>query len=120
MKKLLFVIVLVIGAVVSSYAYQYTLNAGPPIGSAGALVNVNMYCSYIKLDLSWTTPTGDSGGGSGVAYSGNSLIGEHSFSPGWSSQTYSGGVYSYRYWGDVQMYLSGYNCYGTAVLEWMP
>ncbi|WP_276483424.1 hypothetical protein [Paraflavitalea pollutisoli] len=120
MKKLFFVFALLIGSVVSSYAFQQALYAGPPVGYAGTLVNINMNCSYIKLDLSWTTPSGGSGGGSGVAYGGGTLIGEHTFTPGWSAQTYSGGIFSYQYWGDVQMYLSGSNCYGTAILEWMP
>lgn len=119
MKKLLFMCAILFFTASGSYAFQQGIYATN--NYAGANVGINMNCSYVKLDLYWSTSSGGNGGGSGVAYSDDgTLIGEHYYTEGWSASTYTAGIFSYRYWGNVQMYLQATNCSGTAILEWVP
>ena len=120
MKKLLSVVAILIISVSGSFAYQQTIYAGPPAGYNGMTVNINANCSYVKLDCSWTSVINGESNGSVVAYGDNTVIGEYSFQAGTNSSTYSSGIFSSRYWGSVQVYLSAFSCYGQATLEWMP
>jgi len=117
MKKLFLVVTVLFISVSASFAFQQTIYAGPPTGGYnGATININATCSYIKFDCSWYSFINSSPNGSAVAYS-DQLIGEYFFT-GSNSPAYSNGIYSSYYWGTVQLYLSAFNCYGQATLEW--
>jgi hypothetical protein len=119
MKKLLFVFAVFFISVSNSFAYQQTIYAGPPIGSAGMTLNINSNCSYISLNASWYGLTNGVSNGGVVAYS-DQLIGEYSFMAGTNPPSYSKGIYQTLYWGTVQVYLNAYSCNGQATLQWMP
>jgi hypothetical protein len=118
MKKLLSVLAVLFLSISSSFAYQQTIYAGPPVGYNGMTVNINAHCSYVKFDCLWSGINGESNG-SAVAY-GDILIGEYSYDEGTNSPTYSSGIFSSRYWTTVQVYLSAFSCYGQATLQWVP
>jgi hypothetical protein len=121
MKKFLFVLVVFIISISSSFAYQQAIYAGPPVNNNGMTVNINANCSYVRLECTWSNSYGGPGGGSVVAYGDDgTLIGEHNYSEGYSSHFYNGGIFSYRSWATVQVYLSAFNCTAQALLEWMP
>ncbi|QEH42338.1 hypothetical protein [Chitinophaga sp. XS-30] len=121
MKKFFLAFALFFISISSSFAYQQALTAGPPINYAGMNVSINMNCSYVYFQCTWSNSASGNGNGSTVAYSDDAtLIGEYNYSEGYNSQGYSRGVFSYRYWGSVQVYLSAFNCTAQALLEWMP
>lgn len=121
MKKFFLAFTLCFISISSSFAYQQMLSAGPPVNYAGTNVSINMNCSYVYFQCIWSNSSSGTGSGSTVAYSSDAtLIGEYSYYEGSNSQSYTSGVFGYRYWGSVQMYLSAFNCTAQALLEWMP
>lgn len=121
MKKFILVVAIVLISMSSSFAYQQVLYAGPPVGYNGMTVNINANCSYVRFETTWSNSSSGTGNGSTVAYSDDgTLIGEYSYQEGQNSHAYNNGIFSYRYWGTVQVYLSAFNCTAQALLEWMP
>lgn len=121
MKKFFLALALLLVSVISSFAYQTAIYAGPPTGYDQATVNINMNCSYVHVDAYWSTSVGGPGNGSVAVYADdNTVLGEHTYYEGSTDHWLSSGVFTYRYWGSVFMFISAFNCTGTLKLTWMP
>lgn len=117
MKKF-FIAFIVIFISFSASAYQQRIYVDPFVGYAGTTVTINATCSYLKFSSFWYTFLGTYNAGSSVAYSGSTLIGEHSWWTGHNSPSYNSLTYSGIYWGTITMYMASTNCYGESKLEW--
>lgn len=120
MKRLFLILTVFIISITSSYAYNAYRDMlyGYDIRTAGKVININAYCYELTLDVRWSDP---SEGAFGNVECGelSAEIGDYSWFYDGTSQHGSFQARRYgQYFGNVNLYLEAYDCYGYAALTW--